>query len=192
MVGLVSKSMLVIIASVGVAWASTPVASAQLARSAAAQGARINEAAFMEFVLQRSGGRADPGMRQRAASTRLTGEQRRQLATVLRDARSAAAASVEIANDLSEASPTSTDAASSIQAAAGALAGAASQQDYLSLSDSVTQLEQALATAGDDAQLADVDLQNTLQKQQQTLQMLSNVSRMMNDTAMGIIRNIGG
>ncbi|MBI3178450.1 MAG: hypothetical protein HYZ27_02240, partial [Deltaproteobacteria bacterium] len=45
---------------------------------------------------------------------------------------------------------------------------------------------------GVDAQLANVDLQNWLQKQQQTLQMLSNISKMMHDTAMAIIRKIGG
>ncbi len=46
-------------------------------------------------------------------------------------------------------------------------------------------------TAEDDAQLANVDLQNTLQKQQQTLQMLSNISKMQHDNAMTIIRKIG-
>ncbi len=45
---------------------------------------------------------------------------------------------------------------------------------------------------GDDAQLANVDLQNTLQKQQQLLQMLSNISKEMHDTAMAVIRKIGG
>ena len=44
----------------------------------------------------------------------------------------------------------------------------------------------------DDAQLANVDLQNQLQKQQQTLQMLSNVSKTLNDTTLAIIRKIGG
>lgn len=44
----------------------------------------------------------------------------------------------------------------------------------------------------DDAQLANVDLQNTLQKQQQTLQMMSNISKMLYDTANAVIRKIGG
>jgi hypothetical protein len=35
-------------------------------------------------------------------------------------------------------------------------------------------------------------LQNTLQKQQQTLQMLSDIEKSMNDTAMSVIRHIGG
>ena len=52
--------------------------------------------------------------------------------------------------------------------------------------------EDKLTTVGDDAQLANVDLQNILQKQQQTLQMLSNISKMMHDTSMSIIRKIGG
>jgi hypothetical protein len=49
-----------------------------------------------------------------------------------------------------------------------------------------------LNTIGDDSQLANVDLQNALQKQQQTLQMLSNLMKMMHDSAMAIIRNLKG
>jgi hypothetical protein len=45
---------------------------------------------------------------------------------------------------------------------------------------------------GDDAQLANVDLQNVLQKTQQNLQMVSNISKMYHDTAMAIIRKMGG
>lgn len=44
----------------------------------------------------------------------------------------------------------------------------------------------------DDAQLANVDLQNMLQKQQQTLQMMSNISKMLYDTAQSVIRKMGG
>jgi hypothetical protein len=55
----------------------------------------------------------------------------------------------------------------------------------------VDQWEQKLASVGDDAQLANIDLQNVLQKQQQLIQMLSNVSKMLSDTAMAVIRKIG-
>jgi len=51
--------------------------------------------------------------------------------------------------------------------------------------------EQQLNSVGDDAQLANVDLQNWLQKQQQTMQMMSNISKLLHDTAMAIIRKIG-
>ena len=51
--------------------------------------------------------------------------------------------------------------------------------------------EKELSAAGDDAQLANIDLQNMLQKQQQTLQTISNVSKTLHDTAMAIIRKIG-
>lgn len=50
--------------------------------------------------------------------------------------------------------------------------------------------EKELATAGDDAQLANIDLQNTLQKVQQLLQMMSNISKQLYDTAMAVIRNL--
>jgi hypothetical protein len=57
-------------------------------------------------------------------------------------------------------------------------------------------LERSLAdkphTVDDDAQLANVELQSILQKQQQTLQMMSNISKMLHDTAMAVIRKIGG
>jgi len=46
--------------------------------------------------------------------------------------------------------------------------------------------------AGDDAQLANVDLQSMLQHQQQTLQMMSNIAKMLYDTAMSVIRKLGG
>lgn len=52
--------------------------------------------------------------------------------------------------------------------------------------------EEKLNGIGDDAQLANVDLQNILQKQQQTLQMMSNISKMLFDTAQSVIRKMGG
>lgn len=58
--------------------------------------------------------------------------------------------------------------------------------------DYIDKLEEELSSVGDDAQLANVDLQNWLQKQQQTLQMMSNISKMLHDTAMAVIRKIGG
>jgi len=54
------------------------------------------------------------------------------------------------------------------------------------------ELEQQLQSVGDDAQLANVELQNVLQKMQQTLQSISNIAKTMHDTAMAVIRKIGG
>lgn len=56
----------------------------------------------------------------------------------------------------------------------------------------IKEWEEMLATLGDDAQLANVDMQNVLQKQQQTMQMMSNISKTLHDTAMAVIRKIGG
>ena len=50
--------------------------------------------------------------------------------------------------------------------------------------------EKEVTTADDDAQLANIDLQNTLQKVQQLLQMMSNISKQLHDTAMAVIRNL--
>ncbi len=52
-------------------------------------------------------------------------------------------------------------------------------------------LEDRLNSVGEDAQMANLDLQNALQKQQQLLQMMSNMSKTMHETAMSIIRKIG-
>lgn len=52
-------------------------------------------------------------------------------------------------------------------------------------------LEDQLSQVGDDAQLANVDLQNTLQQQQQTLQMMSNIAKMLHDTALATVRKLG-
>jgi hypothetical protein len=60
------------------------------------------------------------------------------------------------------------------------------------LDDEIARWEEKLNTIGDDAQLANVDLQNVLQKQQQTLQMMSNISKLLHDTSMAVIRKIGG
>lgn len=59
------------------------------------------------------------------------------------------------------------------------------------IANAIRQWEEKLSSVGDDAQLANIDLQNKLQQQQQTLQTISNVSKMLNDTALAIIRKIG-
>lgn len=55
----------------------------------------------------------------------------------------------------------------------------------------IDHLEERLASIGDDAQLANVDMQDMLQKQQRTLQMMSNISKVLHDSAMAVIRKIG-
>lgn len=42
-----------------------------------------------------------------------------------------------------------------------------------------------------DDRLANIDLQNMLQKQQQTIQMLSNVSKVLHDTSLAVQRKVG-
>lgn len=56
----------------------------------------------------------------------------------------------------------------------------------------VGEIEESLQTIGEDQQLAQIDLQNTLQYSQQLIQTMSNVSKLMYDAEMAIIRNIGG
>ena len=56
----------------------------------------------------------------------------------------------------------------------------------------IKNLEAALDSVGDDSQLANVDLQTTMQTAQQNIQQLSNISKMLSDTAMNTIRKING
>ncbi len=51
--------------------------------------------------------------------------------------------------------------------------------------------EEKLQSVGDDAQLANLDMQNALQRQQQALQMMSNIAKTLHDTATAVIRKIG-
>jgi hypothetical protein len=70
---------------------------------------------------------------------------------------------------------------------------AATNSTHSELEHFQTRLELfADAVSDDDAQLADVDLQSVLQKQEQTLQMMSNISKMVYDTSMAVIRKMGG
>jgi hypothetical protein len=50
--------------------------------------------------------------------------------------------------------------------------------------------EEILSSVGDDAQLADIDLQNVLEKQQQIVEMLSRLPQSLSDMALGVIRNM--
>jgi hypothetical protein len=59
------------------------------------------------------------------------------------------------------------------------------------MSSHIQQLENKLNSVGDDAQLANIELQNALQKQQQLLQIMSQISKMLHDSAAAIIRKIG-
>ena len=62
------------------------------------------------------------------------------------------------------------------------------QQELLS---QYQKMEEELQATGDDAQLANIDLQNMLQKQQQTIQMMSQIAKVLHDTALAVIRKIG-
>jgi hypothetical protein len=52
--------------------------------------------------------------------------------------------------------------------------------------------DQQLQSVGDDAQLANIDLQNYMQKQQHMMQLLSSMMKTSHDTAMAVIRKMSG
>jgi len=53
-----------------------------------------------------------------------------------------------------------------------------------------TEWEEKLNTLGEDGQFASLKLQDALSNQSQVLQTLSNISKILNDTAMGMVHNI--
>ena len=55
----------------------------------------------------------------------------------------------------------------------------------------IKDLEEQLSVLGDDSQLAAIDLQDWMQKQQQTLQTMSQVSKTLHDTALAVVRKLG-
>jgi len=55
-----------------------------------------------------------------------------------------------------------------------------------------SELDRVTGGTGEDAQLANLDLQDTLQKQPQTLMMMSNIGKMLSDTSLATVRKIGG
>ncbi len=59
------------------------------------------------------------------------------------------------------------------------------------LEDHIKSMEETLASLGDDAQLLNTDLQSVMQKQQEFINMLSNVSKLLSNTALAVIRKIG-
>lgn len=135
-----------------------------------------------------------------AARTTLVACQNRLLASLARDADALRqASSIRDATGIAR-EPLSTDI-SHLSAASKAqtsdtgplrwMAPEAISRSYTETQVQITALEQQLSSVGDDAQLANIDLQNALQKQQQTLQTISNVSKMLHDTAMAVIRKIG-
>lgn len=59
------------------------------------------------------------------------------------------------------------------------------------LAEYIRMWEDQLAGIGQDAALAGIDLQEALQKQQQLVNTMSSVSKLLHDTAMGVIRKVG-
>lgn len=63
--------------------------------------------------------------------------------------------------------------------------------DVDALNDYIRDLETALSTSSDDMQIAQLELQGMTQRQQQVLNALSNLSKVLHETSMSILRKIG-
>ena len=75
-------------------------------------------------------------------------------------------------------------------AAAGAAAPCARIETFDELDHHIEDFADILQRIGDDAQIANADLRNTLAKQQQALRLMTDLSTAMHDTAMAIIRRL--
>ncbi len=154
---------------------------------------QVNEEGFIQFALQRSGMDADAGMLRRAAAIRLTEQERRHVAAVLRDAGRAAAESMELAQQLPTLSPETAMSAASIRTAAAAVDAAAVRQAFPALNGGLADLERSLGPAAGAAGLSQTQLaeqQRLLQQQLQILQTLSNISQTMHDTAASVAQRM--
>ncbi len=101
------------------------------------------------------------------------------------------ASKVKYYNELKKAARGALSELRDMRAQLGNIDNNSSSEIRKELGKMIEDLEEDLSSVGDDAQLANIDLQNKLQKQQQTLQVISNVSKMLHDTAMAVIRKIG-
>jgi hypothetical protein len=55
----------------------------------------------------------------------------------------------------------------------------------------IADLQNMLASTGADMQISQLELQNMMQRQQQVMNVLSNLSKALHETSMAIIRKIG-
>ncbi len=71
------------------------------------------------------------------------------------------------------------------------VAGQVSLKQKKDIAGELAIIDDKLNALGEDGQLANVDLQSNMQKMQQALQVMSNASKAMHDTAMNVIKKIG-
>lgn len=55
----------------------------------------------------------------------------------------------------------------------------------------ITILEKKLENLGDNVDIGNIDMQNALQMQTHTMQMITSVSKMLYDTSKAVVRNVG-
>jgi len=156
----------------------------------ASQGGAVDANALVEAVLREAYLQNTEDLRFYAEKVKFFNELKKQIRTELTNARSVLAQNASNTN-LSSAY-TKQQFSVTFYGGAPTSSSGGSCTTKAQLEDYIKGLEEKLNSVGDDAQLANVDLQNMLQKQQQTLQMMSNISKMLNDTALAVIRKIGG
>jgi len=135
--------------------------------------------AFVQYVMRESYAEVNRDLRSQADKVRYLNEQKKQIRSQAAQQRQ----SLSTNPRLGQAQP---DVARQATGSKPALQGPALQLPHKT---KIVQ-QQTLKTVGEDASLEQLQLQNVLQKQQQVMQQMSNISKMLHDTAMAVIRNM--
>ena len=135
--------------------------------------------ALVQHVMRQSYTESNRDLRSRADKVRYLNEQKKQIRSEVAQQRQSLSANP----GLGQAQP---DVAGQATGSKLALQGPALQLPHKT---KIVQ-QPTQETLGDDADLRTLELQDTLQRQQQLLQLMSNISKMLHDTAMAIIRNM--
>ncbi len=140
---------------------------------------QMDVGALVQHVMRESYAQSNRDLRSRADKVRYLNEQKKQIRSEVAQQRQSLSANP----GLGQAQP---DVAGQATGSKLALQGPALQLPHKT---KIVQ-QPTQETLGDDADLRTLELQDTLQRQQQLLQLMSNISKMLHDTAMAIIRNM--
>lgn len=163
----------------------------QVVRSAAQRNAKVDINAMVAYVLRQSYIETNQELKQRADRVRHFNEQKqaaREHAKALRRQKAELERSDDPTRTVTVRRLTLSDNYDDDDRAV--LEAPPTDMTVDSVADELQRVVVLANTAEQNEELANIDLQDALQKQQQTLQTMSNVSKMLHDTAKAAINNI--
>jgi hypothetical protein len=155
----------------------------------------LDIAALVQWVVRQSYIESNEELKARADKVQFFNEQKKAVREYLADLREAQSALQKPGREAGIASPVATVREPVLAETVAARRAVTYRSNKIEvareLADEVGKWDEALSRLGDEGQLANVDMQNWLQKQQQLLTLLSSISKQLHDAAMAIIRKIG-